>query len=61
MSHTISTNTATAATQGTASADAASSALAARGLQNSIAYLDVEQYSVPAGNTTCSPAVRAAT
>lgn len=54
----MSTNTATAATQGTASADAASSALSARGLQGSIAYLDVEQYTVPAGNTTCSPAVR---
>jgi photosystem II stability/assembly factor-like uncharacterized protein len=54
MSHVISTNAATAASQGTASADAASSALTARGLQNSIAYLDIEPYSVPAGNTTCS-------
>lgn len=58
LSHLISTNAATAAAQGTASADAASSALAARDLQNSIAYLDIEAYSVPAGNTTCSPAVR---
>jgi len=58
-SQLMSTNGATAASQGTAAADGAIAKLVALGFQNSIAFLDIEQYNVPSGNTTCSPAVRA--
>ncbi|MBV9762508.1 MAG: DUF1906 domain-containing protein [Acidobacteriaceae bacterium] len=64
-SQLISTNVSIAAAEGTASADEAANALASRGFGGmgaggtSIAYLDIEVYNPPAGDTTCSPAVRA--
>lgn len=55
----ISTNSTTAAQQGVTEADNAAAALQQLGLPRTIVYYDMEYYSVPKGNTTCAPAVKA--
>ncbi|WP_405726797.1 DUF1906 domain-containing protein [Streptomyces sp. NBC_01537] len=58
----ISTDLTTAATQGTTDAADAVSAAKALGMQpGSAIYLDMENYNVPSGDTTCAPAVLAYT
>ena len=55
----MSTDPTTAATQGATVATQADSDLRGLGLGGMIAYLDIENFDVPAGNTTCAPAVQA--
>ncbi|MBV9758991.1 MAG: DUF1906 domain-containing protein [Acidobacteriaceae bacterium] len=54
----ISTNLSAAADEGQGDADSAAQQLVNIGLSGSIAYLDIEAYTVPSGDTTCRPAVQ---
>jgi hypothetical protein len=55
----ISTDAASAAAQGVMEADSAAVTLDSLGLPRTIVYYDMERYTVPSGNTTCAPAVKA--
>jgi len=55
----MSSDAATATAQGQAVARQAHTDLTKFGLGGTVAYLDLENFDIPAGNTTCGPAVKA--